>query len=34
MTLRSNQIVPIMGNIDHMLIMEDDLTQAKIAQVL
>ncbi len=33
-TLNSNQIVPVIGNIDHMLIMEDDLTHAKIAQVL
>ena len=33
-TLNSNQIVPVKGNIDHMLIMEDDLTHAAIAQVL
>jgi pimeloyl-ACP methyl ester carboxylesterase len=33
-TLNSNQIVPVKGNIDHMFIMEDNLTQAAIAQVL
>ena len=29
-TLNSNQIVPVKGNIDHMFIMEDNLTQAAI----
>jgi pimeloyl-ACP methyl ester carboxylesterase len=33
-TLNNNQILAVMGNIDHMFIMEDDLTHAKIAQVL
>jgi hypothetical protein len=33
-TLNSSQVFPVIGNIDHMFIMEDDLTQAAIAQVL
>ncbi|MGC2179756.1 MAG: hypothetical protein WA650_16200, partial [Bradyrhizobium sp.] len=33
-TLGSNQIVPIKGNIDHMFIMEDNATQAEIALIL
>jgi hypothetical protein len=33
-TLNSSQVVRVIGNIDHMFIMEDDLTQAAIAQVL
>ena len=32
--LNANQIIPVKGDIDHMLIMEDDLTHAAIAQVL
>ena len=33
-TLGSNQIVAVKGNVDHMFIMEDGATQAAIAQVL
>ena len=33
-TLSSSQVVRVLGNIDHMFIMEDNLTQAAIAQVL
>jgi hypothetical protein len=33
-TLSSAHVVPVVGNIDHMFIMEDDLTHAAIAQVL
>lgn len=33
-TLGGGQVVPVTGSIDHMFIMEDDLTHAAIAQVL
>jgi pimeloyl-ACP methyl ester carboxylesterase len=33
-TLAANQVVSVKGNIDHMFIMEDDLTHTAIAQVL
>jgi hypothetical protein len=33
-TLGSNQVVPVRGNVDHMFMMEEDVTQAAIASVL
>jgi hypothetical protein len=33
-TLSTNQVVPVVGNIDHMFMMEDNATQAAIASVL
>jgi pimeloyl-ACP methyl ester carboxylesterase len=33
-TLNSGQVVPVEGDIDHMFIMEDDITHAAIASVL
>lgn len=33
-TLPSNQVVPVLGDIDHMFMMEEDLTQQAIAHVL
>jgi pimeloyl-ACP methyl ester carboxylesterase len=33
-TLPGNQVVPVKGNIDHMFMMEEDLTHQAIAQVL
>jgi pimeloyl-ACP methyl ester carboxylesterase len=33
-TLPSNQVVPVLGDIDHMFMMEEDLTQQAIANVL